>query len=103
MTRWTRGRICPRMGVASVSGRGSGKVLALVVAHVAIAPHGLLVGGVSLHDLAVTLKAAQGDAPAVMLAYGRVIQSTINFIIVAFASFVGVKAINRLRAARSEP
>jgi large conductance mechanosensitive channel len=60
-------------------------------------PIGLLIGGVDFSDLAITLKAAQGDAPAVVLAYGKFIQSTIDFIIVAFAIFMGVKAINRLK------
>ena len=32
-----------------------------------------------------------------VLAYGKFIQSTIDFIIVAFAIFMGVKAINRLK------
>lgn len=48
-------------------------------------------------DLAVTLKAAAGDAPAVVLAYGKFIQSIIDFIIIAFAIFMGVKVINRLK------
>ncbi len=48
-------------------------------------------------DLAVTLKAAQGDIPAVVLAYGKFIQSIIDFVIIAFAIFMGVKAINRLK------
>ena len=48
-------------------------------------------------DLAITLKAAQGDVPAVVLAYGKFIQTLIDFIIVAFAIFMGVKAINRLK------
>lgn len=56
-----------------------------------------MIGGVDFGDLAVTLKAAQGDAPAVVLAYGKFIQSVIDFVIVAFAIFMGVKAINRLK------
>ena len=60
-------------------------------------PLGLLIGGVDFSDLAITLKAAQGDIPAVVLAYGRFIQTVIDFVIVAFAIFMGVKAINRLK------
>jgi large conductance mechanosensitive channel len=60
-------------------------------------PLGLLIGGVDFSDLAITLKAASGDAPAVVLAYGKFIQTTIDFIIVAFAIFMGVKLINRLK------
>lgn len=45
----------------------------------------------------MTLKAAEGDLPAVMLAYGKFIQSIIDFVIIAFAIFMGVKVINRLK------
>lgn len=48
-------------------------------------------------DLAITLKAAEGDVPAVVMAYGKFIQTVIDFLIVAFAIFMGVKAINRLK------
>ncbi|MNF58195.1 Large-conductance mechanosensitive channel [compost metagenome] len=57
----------------------------------------MLIGGVDFSDLAVTLKAAEGDAPAVVLAYGKFIQSLIDFVIVAFAIFMGIKAINQLK------
>jgi len=60
-------------------------------------PIGLLIGGVDFSALAITLKAADGNVPAVVLAYGKFIQSCIDFIIVAFAIFMGVKAINRLK------
>ena len=39
--------------------------------------------------------------PAVVLAYGKFIQTILDFVIVAFAIFMGVKAINRLQARRS--
>ena len=48
-------------------------------------------------DLTITMKAAEGDIPAVVLAYGKFIQTVIDFLIVAFAIFMGVKAINRLK------
>ncbi|HCI2674424.1 TPA: large conductance mechanosensitive channel protein MscL, partial [Pseudomonas aeruginosa] len=63
--------------------------------------------GVDFSDLAITLKAAEGDVPAVVLAYGKFIQTILDFVIVAFAIFMGVKAINRLKreeaVAPSEP
>jgi large conductance mechanosensitive channel len=52
---------------------------------------------VDFSDLAVTLKAADGATPAVVMAYGKFIQTVLDFIIVAFAIFMGVKAINRLK------
>ena len=52
---------------------------------------------VSQDASAVTLKAAEGATPAVVIAYGKFIQTIIDFTIVAFAIFMGVKAINRLK------
>ena len=60
-------------------------------------PLGILIGGVDFKDLAVTLKDAAGDAPAVTLNYGMFIQTCVDFLIVAFAIFMAVKVINALK------
>ena len=60
-------------------------------------PLGVLIGGVDFTDLAITLKAAEGDLPAVVLAYGKFIQTVIDFLIVAFAIFMGIKVLNKLK------
>jgi len=57
---------------------------------------------VDFANLAVTLKEAAGDAPAVVLSYGKFIQSIVDFTIVAFAIFIGVKAINSLKKKEAE-
>ncbi|MGF6204710.1 large-conductance mechanosensitive channel protein MscL [Pseudomonas frederiksbergensis] len=85
------------MAVGIIIGAAFGKIVSSFVGDVVMPPIGLLIGGVDFSDLAITLKAANGDIPAVMLAYGKFIQSMIDFIIVAFAIFMGVKAINRLK------
>ncbi|MHC8341840.1 large-conductance mechanosensitive channel protein MscL [Pseudomonas sp. RT6P73] len=85
------------MAVGIIIGAAFGKIVSSFVGDVVMPPIGLLIGGVDFSDLAVTLKAANGEVPAVMLAYGKFIQSLIDFIIVAFAIFMGVKAINRLK------
>ena len=85
------------MAVGIIIGAAFGKIVSSFVGDVIMPPLGLLIGGVDFTDLAITLKAAAGDAPAVVLAYGKFIQSVIDFIIVAFAIFMGVKAINRLK------
>lgn len=85
------------MAVGIIIGAAFGKIVSSFVGDVIMPPLGLLIGGVDFSDLAVTLKAAEGDLPAVTLAYGRFIQTVIDFIIVAFAIFMGVKAINRLK------
>lgn len=53
-------------------------------------------------DLAVTLKAAEGSAPAVVIAYGKFIQTIIDFLIISFAIFMGLKAINTLKKKQEE-
>jgi large conductance mechanosensitive channel len=85
------------MAVGIIIGAAFGKIVSSFVGDLIMPPIGLLIGGVDFSDLAITLKAAQGDVPAVMLAYGKFIQTLIDFIIVAFAIFMGVKAINRLK------
>ena len=85
------------MAVGIIIGAAFGKIVSSFVGDVVMPPLGLLIGGVDFSDLAITLKAAEGDVPAVMLAYGKFIQTVIDFIIVAFAIFMGVKAINKLK------
>ena len=85
------------MAVGIIIGAAFGKIVTSFVGDVIMPPIGLLIGGVDFSDLAITLKAAEGTAPAVVLAYGKFIQSLIDFIIVAFAIFMGVKAINHLK------
>ncbi len=85
------------MAVGIIIGAAFGKIVSSFVGDIIMPPLGVLIGGVDFTDLAVTLKAAEGDLPAVMLAYGKFIQSIIDFIIIAFAIFMGIKGINRLK------
>ena len=91
------------MAVGIIIGAAFGKIVSSFVGDVIMPP----IGGVDFSDLAITLKAAEGDVPAVVLAYGKFIQTILDFVIVAFAIFMGVKAINRLKreeaVAPSEP
>ena len=85
------------MAVGIIIGAAFGKIVSSFVGDIIMPPLGVLIGGVDFTDLAVTLKAAEGDLPAVILAYGKFIQSIIDFVIVAFAIFMGIKVINRLK------
>lgn len=85
------------MAVGIIIGAAFGKIVSSFVGDVVMPPLGVLLGGVDFSDLAITLKEAAGDAPAVVLAYGKFIQTTVDFLIVALAVFVGVKAINSLK------
>lgn len=85
------------LAVGVIIGAAFGKIVSSFVADVVMPPLGLLVGGVSFADLAVTLKEATATSPAVLLRYGVFLQSLLDFTIVAFAVFMMVKAIGRLR------
>ena len=85
------------LAVGIIIGAAFGKIVSSFVGDVIMPPIGLLIGGVDFSDLAITLKAASGDIPAVLLSYGKFIQSLIDFIIVAFAIFMAVKVINRMK------
>src|SRR4051794_13990238 len=82
------------LAVGIVIGAAFGKIVSSFVADVLMPPIGLMLGGVDFSDLAITLKDAVGNAPAVMLNYGKFLQSVVDFTIVAFAVFMLVKAMN---------
>jgi large conductance mechanosensitive channel len=95
------------MAVGIIIGGAFGKIISSFVADVIMPPIGLLLGGVNFSDLAITIKAAVGDAAAVTLNYGKFIQTVVDFLIIAFAIFMVIKAMNSLKkkeeAAPSSP
>ena len=82
------------LAVAVIIGGAFGKIIASFVSDVLMPPIGLLLGGVDFTDLMITLKAAQGEVAAVTLNYGNFIQNVVDFLIVAFAIFMMIKAMN---------
>ncbi|WP_321148858.1 large-conductance mechanosensitive channel protein MscL [Aeromonas jandaei] len=90
------------MAVGIIIGAAFGKIVSSFVGDVIMPPIGLILGGVDFSDLAVTLKAAEGSAPAVVIAYGKFIQTIIDFLIISFAIFMGLKAINTLKKKQEE-
>jgi large conductance mechanosensitive channel len=90
------------MSVGIIIGAAFGKVVSSLVADVIMPPIGVLVGGVDFTDLAIKIKEASGDTPAVMLKYGNFLQTIVDFTIIAFAIFLMVKLINRLKRQETE-
>ncbi len=82
------------MAVGIVMGGAFGKIVSSFVADVLMPPIGLALGGVDFSDLAVTLKDAEGEVAAVTMNYGVFIQTVVDFLIIAFAIFLVVKAMN---------
>lgn len=85
------------LAVGVIIGGAFGKIVSSFVEDVVMPPIGLMVGGVDFKNLAFTLKAAEGKAAAVMLNYGKFIQTMVDFAIVAFVIFLAVKAINSMK------
>lgn len=90
------------LAVAVIIGGAFGKIVASFVADVLMPPIGLLLGGVEFTDLMIVLKEANGDIPAVTVKYGAFIQTVVDFLIVAFAIFMMIKAINATKKKEEE-
>ncbi len=85
------------MAVGIVIGAAFGKIVSSFVSDILMPPLGVLLGGVDFTGLAVTLKAAAGSTPAVTWNYGSFIQAVVDFIIIAFAIFLVIKAMNTMK------
>ncbi|MBC2735437.1 MAG: large-conductance mechanosensitive channel protein MscL [Desulfobacteraceae bacterium] len=90
------------MAVGIVIGGAFGKIVSSFVADVIMPPIGVLIGGINFSNLAFTIKEAAGDVPAVVLGYGKFIQTAVDFTIIAFAIFMVIKAINSLKRKEEE-
>ncbi|MBS1904248.1 MAG: large-conductance mechanosensitive channel protein MscL [Bacteroidetes bacterium] len=85
------------LAVGVIIGGAFGKIVSSLVEDVIMPPIGILLSGIDFSKLAVTLKAASGDQPAVLLKYGAFLNTVINFVIVAFCIFLMIKAMNTMR------
>ncbi len=96
------------MAVGIIIGAAFGTIVSSLVNDVIMPPIGLLLGGVDFSSFFILLKEggtpgpyadlkAAADAGAVTLNYGKFINTLISFLIVAFAIFLLVKSVNRLK------
>ena len=90
------------LAVGVVIGAAFGKIVSALVEGIIMPVVGVLVGGVDFSDLAITLKAASEGNPPVLLKYGMFIQTTVDFVIIAFAIFVAIKLMNRLQRTQEQ-
>ncbi|NCO51403.1 MAG: large conductance mechanosensitive channel protein MscL [Deltaproteobacteria bacterium] len=102
------------MAVGIIIGGAFGTIVKSLVADVLMPPIGLLLGGVDFTNLFIVLKqgSAQGAinslaeaqaAGAVTINYGVFLNAVVSFLIVAFAVFLLVKQINRLKREEVAP
>lgn len=85
------------MAVGIIIGAAFGKIVSSFVSDVIMPPIGVLLGGVDFRDLALVIQEATEAQAAVVIKYGAFIQTIVDFIIIAFAVFIGVKAMNSLK------
>lgn len=96
------------MAVGIIIGGAFGTIVKSLVADVLMPPIGLLLGGVNVTDFFVVLKEGATTGPyavladakaagAVTLDYGLFINAVISFLIVAFAVFLLIKSINKMK------
>ncbi len=93
------------MAVGVIIGSAFGKIVTSIVDDIIMPPIGWLIGNMDFTDLKVTLPSVQvgGETmKAVTINYGNFVQTTINFVIVAFCVFLLVKAINKLSMKKQE-
>jgi len=86
------------MAVGIIIGGAFGKIVSSIVGDIIMPILGLLIGGVNFTDLKFALKGVEMNGetviPAVTINYGNFIQTTFDFIIIAFAIFLFIKVIN---------
>jgi large conductance mechanosensitive channel len=82
------------LAVGVIIGAAFGKIVASLVEDVIMPLVGTLLGGVNFSGLAIAVGSAT-------IKYGKFIQTCLDFLIIAWAIFIAVKLINRLR--KEEP
>ena len=85
------------MAVGIVIGAAFGKIITSLVGDVIMPPIGVALGGVDFSNLSIVVQEAIDKKPAVVISYGKFLQTIIDFIIIAFAIFTTVKTINSLK------
>jgi large conductance mechanosensitive channel len=94
--------------VAFVMGASFGKIVSAFVDGIVMPLIGMLTGGVDFNDKKIILKDAVAEVkeagaivvkavPEVSVKYGTFITNVIDFVVVAFAVFLVIKAINRMK------
>ena len=98
------------MAIGIILGAAFGKIISSFVADILMPPVGLVLGKVDFSNLFITLSGKQfqslADAKAAgapTINVGVFLNTTIDFLIVAFAIFLLVKQVNRLRRPAAAP
>lgn len=85
------------MAIGVVIGGAFGKIVSSLVADVITPLIGLTCGGVDFKSLGITLAEKTETSDAVVLSYGVFLQNIFDFVIIAFAIFLSMKLINKMK------
>ncbi|WP_371877478.1 large-conductance mechanosensitive channel protein MscL [Thiovibrio frasassiensis] len=85
------------MAIGIIIGSAFGKIVSSLVQDVIMPPIGLIMGNVDFSNLVLTLREKSETAEAITLKYGVFINTILDFTIVAFAIFMLIKQMNRLK------
>ncbi len=99
------------LAVAVVIGAAFGKIVTTFAEGILMPPIGLLLAGIDFTDLFYVLDSARGVPASVeeakangvpIITYGQLLTDIINFLIIAFAVFLLVRQVNRLKSKQPE-
>lgn len=90
------------LAVAVIIGGAFGKIVSSFVSDILMPPIGLLLGNVDFKELKFIMKAATETTPPVTWNYGMFIQNVVDFLIIAFAIFMMVKAMTKVQKKKAE-
>jgi len=85
------------MAVGIIIGAAFGKIVSALVNAIVMPALGWVIGGVDFSDLSIALGNNIVSGEPVALQYGQFVQALVDFLIIAFAIFMALKGINRLK------
>lgn len=88
------------LAVGVIIGAAFGKIVTVLVEKIMMPPIGLAIGGMDFSELKIILKAADAAGKGeVAIWYGELVQTSISFLIVAFALFLIIRGMNSMKKA----
>lgn len=90
------------LAIGVIIGASFGKIISSLVADVLMPFLGLILGRINLSTLSITLKQAEGETPALLLSYGKFLQTIIDFVIIAFCVFLIISLLQRMKKKEKE-
>jgi large conductance mechanosensitive channel len=90
------------LAVGIIIGTAFTAIVNSLVKDIIMPPIGVIIGGIDFSSIAITLKAAAGDVPAVTINIGVFLNAVIQFLIIAFAVFMLIRGLNSMTKKKEE-